>query len=70
VGKVTEFPQGAAADVVIVKVVVVDVEAGRGEAPNNKGEGICADIHPEHQGKKTAVDDFCPLYFIGRLELF
>jgi len=48
-GKVTGFPPTPRAVVLIViTIVVVDVEAGRGGAPNN-GKGICAEVHPVHQ---------------------
>ncbi|MBS0649217.1 MAG: hypothetical protein JSS10_08350 [Verrucomicrobia bacterium] len=46
-GKITGFPQGTDA-VVLIVVVVVDVEAARGKAPN-KGPRICADALPFHQ---------------------
>ena len=35
------FPQGSHAVVVVVEVVVVDVEAARGEAPNNDLRSLC-----------------------------
>ena len=53
-GKITGFPLGRNAVVVVVEVVVVDVETARGEAPNNP-EGACADIHPEHQEQKQLL---------------
>ena len=50
--KVTEFPEGRDADVlIVVVVVVVDVHARRGGAPNNN-ETPCADVHPLHQRQK------------------
>ncbi|MBF8262704.1 MAG: hypothetical protein HW387_369 [Parachlamydiales bacterium] len=47
----TGFPPARDADVLVVVVVVVDVQARRGEAPNNT-QRTCADIHPLHQSQK------------------
>jgi len=67
-GKIAGFPQARNADVLVVVVVVVDVQAARGEAPNHP-KGTSADVHPQHQSQKQYFICPHPLYFIRRLEL-
>jgi hypothetical protein len=68
-GDITGFPQQANAVVVVVKVVVVDIEAGRGEAPNDDEGKLYQrpSIAPELE---TVIYCPHPLYFIRRQEQF
>lgn len=68
-GKVTGFPQGSNADVVVVEVVVVDVHASRGEAPNND-EWTCTDAHLLHQSQKQHLYLSPPLVFYSEIRAF
>lgn len=58
----TGFPPARDADVLVVVVVVVDIHAGRGEAPNND-KRTCADVHPLHQSQKQHLHLPPPLEF-------
>ena len=59
-----EVPQGPNTNVIVaVVVVVVDVQAARGEAPNND-QRTCTDVHPSHQSQKQHI------YLPPSLELY
>lgn len=67
--KATGFPQGRNANVVVVEVVVVDIQADRGEAPNND-EWTCTDAHLFHQSQKQHIHLSPPLVLYSETGAF
>ncbi|NGX59057.1 MAG: hypothetical protein KR126chlam3_00201 [Chlamydiae bacterium] len=68
-GKVTGFPKAHNADIIVVVVVLVDVQATRGEAPNND-KWTYADIHPVAPKPEAVFHLPLPLVFYLEIRIF
>lgn len=68
-GKVTGFPQTRNAVILVVVVVVVDVQAARGKAPNND-EWTCTDVRSCHQDQKQHLHLSPLLVFYLEIRVF
>ena len=65
-GKITEFPQGTNAVVVVVEVVVVDIEAARAGAPNNDNRNLYQhpSMAPEIETDAATIPSPSPVFYL------